>query len=99
MPIVRSSGHAESNEVAFARHRLTTRTYATRSFATQLGRDTGLPSRYIYRVFDEMSTDDAPWDWTKHVVYTAPGGRKQLQLHVARAAGVVRKLCGPDDGS
>jgi hypothetical protein len=26
------------------------------------------------------------------VVYTTPGGRKQLRLHVARAEGVVRKL-------
>lgn len=31
-------------------------------------------------------------EWVNKVVYTTPGGRKQLQLQVAREAGAVRKL-------
>jgi hypothetical protein len=81
------------NEVTFAEGRLTTRTYATRSFVTQFGQDVGHPSRYVYRVFDEaLIDDDNEYDWTSEVVYTTPGGRKQLQLQVARTAGAVRKL-------
>lgn len=57
------------------------------------GRDAGHPARYVYRVFDEEpAEDDDEWEWTKHVVYTTPGGRKQLQVQVARDAGAVRKL-------
>jgi hypothetical protein len=83
----------EPDEVTFAEGRLTTRTYVTRSFAAAFGRDSGHPARYIYRVFDEVITDDGDdWDWVNEVVYTTPGGRKQLQLQVARSAGAVRKV-------
>lgn len=83
----------ESTEVTFAEGRLTTRTYASKSFTAAFGQDEGHPSRYIYRVFDEVvSDDDDDWDWTNEVVFTTPGGRKQLQLQVARSAGAVRKL-------
>lgn len=93
MPILRLADLPEPNEVTYAEGRLTTRTYANRSFAAPFGRDTGYPSRYIYRVFDEMLTEDDPgWDWTNEVVHTTPGARKQLQLQVARSAGAVRKL-------
>lgn len=81
------------NEVTYAKGRLPTRTYASRSFAAQFGRDTGYPSRYIYRVFDELPTDDDDeWEWTSSVVYTTPGGRKQLQIQIARSEGALRKL-------
>nr|WP_179535249.1 Shedu immune nuclease family protein [Actinopolyspora biskrensis] len=83
----------EANEVTFAEGRLTTRTYVSSSFMTRFSQDEGYPSRYIYRVFDEIPTDDEDdWDWTSEVVYTTPGGRKQLQLQVARTEGAVRKL-------
>lgn len=82
-----------TTEVTYAEGRLTTRTYATRSFTTQFGQDAGHPSRYVYRVFDEHpEPDQEGWDWTMEVVSTSPGGRKQLQLHVAREAGSVRKI-------
>ncbi len=81
------------NEVTFAEGRLTTRTYVTRSFVTQFGRDAGHPSRYFYRVVDEVaSPDDAGWEWSMQVVGTSPGGRKQIQLHIARESGIVRKI-------
>ena len=71
----------EPNEVTYAEGRLTTRTYASRSFTAAFGQDQGHPSRYIYRVFDEVVTgDDDDWDWTNEVVFTTPGGRKQIQL-------------------
>lgn len=83
----------EPDEVTFAEGRLTTRTYVTRSFTAAFGQDSGHPTRYIYRVFDEVFTeDDENWEWTNEVVYTTPGGRKQLQLQVARSAGAVRKI-------
>lgn len=83
----------QPNEVTYAEGRLATRTYATRSFIMKFGQDEGYLSRYIYRVFDEVPTEDADdWDWTSQVIYTTPGGRKQLQLQVARAEGAVRKL-------
>ncbi|CCK59088.1 Conserved protein of unknown function [Mycobacterium canettii CIPT 140070010] len=84
---------AEPNEVTYAAGRLPTRTYATRSFEAQFGRDAGHPTRYIYRVFDEVPWDDEDqWEWTSQVVSTTPAGRKQLQLQIARERGAVRKL-------
>lgn len=93
MPIVTFADLPEPNEVTYAEGRLTTRTYASRSFTLEFGRDRGQPARYVHRVFDEVVTeDDDEWEWTNDVVYTTPGGRKQLQLQVAREAGAVRKL-------
>jgi hypothetical protein len=93
MPILTFRDLPEPNEVTFAEGRLTTRTYASKSFTAAFGQDQGHPSRYIYKVFDEAVIDDnGDWDWTNEVVFTTPGGRKQLQLQVARQAGVVRKL-------
>jgi len=93
MPIVTISDLPEPNEVTYAEGRLTTRTYASRTFAMQFGRDQGQPARYVHRVFDEVVTeDDDEWEWTNDVVITTPGGRKQLELQVAREAGAVRKL-------
>jgi hypothetical protein len=93
MPIVSFGDTPKPNEVTFAEGRLTTRTYASKSFTAAFGRDQGHPSRYIYRVFDEVVTDDDDdLDWTNEVVFTTPGGRKQIQLQVARSAGTVRKL-------
>lgn len=84
---------SEPNEVTFAKGRRPTRTYVTKSFNAEFGRDKGHPTRYVYRVFDEAITDnDDDWEWTNDVVYTTPGGRKQLQLQVARSAGAVRKI-------
>lgn len=83
----------EPNEVTWATGRLPTRTYASRSFDMIFGRDAGRRARYIHKVFDESPTDDDDdWEWTKHVVFTTPGGRKQLELNVARSAGSVRKI-------
>ena len=83
----------EPNEVTFAEGRLTTRTYATRSFIAAFGRDAGHPTRYIYRVLDEARPEqDDEDEWVTDVVYTTPGGRKQVQLQVARNSGAVRKL-------
>lgn len=83
----------DPTEVTYAEGRLPTRTYISKSFAAQFGQDQGFPTRYIHRVFDEEPIEDDPdWEWTEEVVYTTPGGRKQLQLQVARSAGAVRKI-------
>ncbi len=83
----------DNTEVTFAEGRLPTRTYVSKSFNAMFGRDAGHPTRYIHRVFDEaVTSDDDEWDWTSEVVYTTPGGRKQIELQVARTAGAVRKI-------
>jgi hypothetical protein len=83
----------EPNEVTCATGRLTTRTYASRSFVMTFGQDVGQQARYIHKVFDELpAEEDGDWEWTRDVVYTTPGGRKQIELNVARSAGSVRKI-------
>lgn len=83
----------EPNEVDFASRRLPTRTYASKSFEMRFGQDAGHPARYVHRVFDEVMTeDDEDWEWETHVVFETPGGRKQLEVQVARSAGAVRKI-------
>lgn len=83
----------EPNEVTWANGRLTTRIYASRSFDMAFGQDAGQKARYIHKVFDEAPTDDDDeWEWTNCVVFTTPGGRKQIELNVARSAGTVRKI-------
>jgi antiviral defense system Shedu protein SduA len=81
------------NEVTYARGRMPDRIYASKSFLAQWGSDAGYPSRYVYKVFDEeVGPDGEDWEWETHVVDTTPAGRKQLQMHVARAAGAVRQI-------
>lgn len=84
----------EPNEVDYAQSRKTDRVYVSRSFTAQFAADAGHPSRYIYKVFDEVEEDTVQneWEWTKYVVDTTHGGRKQIQLQVAREAGAVRKI-------
>lgn len=84
----------EGNEVVWARGRLPHRIYAYRSFIAKLAADAGHPSRYIYKVFDERADEalDSEWDWTRFVIDTTHGGRKQLQLQVARYAGAIRQI-------
>lgn len=82
------------NEVVWARGRLPDRVYAYRSFIAKFAADAGHPSRYVYKVFDE-NADSEPedeWEWTEQVVDTTHGGRKQIQLQVARHAGAVRQI-------
>lgn len=84
---------SDQTEVTYARGRMPDRIYASKSFLAQWGADAGKPSRYVYKVFDEEDTaDDEDWVWEAYVVDTTPGGRKQLQMHVAREAGAVRKI-------
>lgn len=93
MPISFDDFFEPENEVTWANGRLTTRTYASRSFEMAFGQDAGHNARYVHKVFDEYeSDDDDAWEWTKNVVYVTTGGRKQLQLNIARSAGQVRKI-------
>lgn len=83
----------QPNEVTYAEGRLPTRTYASKSFTLQFGSDSGHPSRYIYKVFDEAAYEfETGETWEAEVVFETTGGRKQLQLQVSREAGAVRKL-------
>ncbi|MDN6430770.1 Shedu immune nuclease family protein [Corynebacterium flavescens] len=85
---------AEPSEVDFAQGRKTDRVYLSRSFPAQFGSDSGHPSRFVYKVFDE-SEEQAPqeaFQCTCHTVGKTPGGRKQIRLHVARESGAVREI-------
>lgn len=82
----------------YAALRLTSRTYVSKTFQMQRGtvQDLGQPARYIHRVFDHsvdpQGVVDDDLDWTEHVVQESPGGRVQITLQVARAAGMVRMI-------
>lgn len=84
---------SELNEVTYAERRLPTHIYISRSFSLAFGSDAGKPGRYVRKVFDEVYTrDEADWKWEKYVVFETPGGRKQLELNIARSVGTVRKI-------
>jgi hypothetical protein len=86
------------SEADYARGRLPTRTYVSKSFALGLtgSRDFGSPARYVCKVFDEdeMETPGLTEgvERTEAVVDETPGGRKQIQVQVAREAGEVREI-------
>jgi hypothetical protein len=49
----------------------------------------------VTKVFDEEAspnTETGSLVWTKEIILTSPGGRKQIQLQVAREAGQVREI-------
>lgn len=46
----------EPSDVAWASGRLTTRTYASRSFDMAFGKGAGQKARYIHKVFDELAS-------------------------------------------
>jgi antiviral defense system Shedu protein SduA len=85
------------SEAEYARRRLSTRTYVSRSFRLKLpgSRDFGQPARYVHKVFDEdgMEALDPVAEGverTEETVDETPRGRKQVQ--VARDAGQVREI-------
>lgn len=87
------------NEVTWALGRLPDATYAYKTFSLPVAqsRDYRQPARYVYKVFDEPAEsenlDSLPnIERTEHVVYTTPGGRKQIKLQVTREAGNIRQL-------
>jgi hypothetical protein len=88
------------NPVTWALGRHVDRTYISRTFELDMrnSQDHGQPARYVTKVFDETGAYTEPGDesggleWTEDVVYTTPGGRKQLKLQVAREAGQVREI-------
>lgn len=94
-PRVDSENDTEMTEVDWARARLSRRIYVSKSFPVRFSKDAGHPGRYIYKVFDDAQDPEqeaGALDWENSVFYTSPGGRKQLQLQVARTSGVVRKI-------
>lgn len=84
----------EDNEVTYARKRLPNRIYASKSFIAPFGTDKGFPTRYIHKVFDECDEPESnsEWEWETYVVEGTETKRKQLQLQVAKNAGVVRQI-------
>ena len=85
----------EPNEVTYARGRLPDRFYVSRSFPLRFSRDEGHPGRYVHKVFDEVPECGLPeeqLDLETQVVYQTPKGRKQVELQIARSAGVIRKI-------
>lgn len=85
---------APATEVTYAERRLPDKTYMSKTFTMQFGQDEGQPARYIYKVFDELDSEetDENWNWTEYMFGTTPQGRKQFVLNVAREAGAVRAI-------
>lgn len=94
MDAARQEGTYEPNAVTYARGRSPSRIYVSRSFVLAEGRDAGHPARFINRVFDEepAEMDTEQPEWESMVACTTPGGRKQIEIQVARKAGNIRRL-------
>lgn len=91
-------GH-ELTDADYARRRLPTRTYISKSFLLRLpgSRDFGQPARYVCKVFDEDGMDPQVLradgiEISEEIVDESAGGRKQIQLQLAREAGQVREI-------
>ena len=87
------------NEVTYAKRRLPDRLYISRTFELDMrnSQDHGHHARYVTKVFDEPAEREAidpllDFERTEHVVYTTPGGRKQIKLQITRQAGRVREI-------
>jgi hypothetical protein len=87
------------SEAEYARRRLPTRNYFSRSFRLKLprSRDFGQPARFACKVFDEADMDfldpSAPGiERSEEIVDETPRGRKQIRLQLAREAGQVREI-------
>lgn len=86
--------------VTYALGRRTDRTYLSRSFRLGLPRstDSGECARYVTKVFDtpaewiERDHPQSDLEWTEDLMRVTPGGRRQLKVQVARAAGQVRQI-------
>src|SRR4051812_35802610 len=86
-------------EVTWARGRLPSRTYVSRTFRlrTYWSAYDGHPARYVYKVFepeddDVGSADPDHLELKEEVVGTSPTGRTQIKVQIAREAGNVREL-------
>lgn len=87
----------ESSEAFFARRRREDRTYVSKPFRLRLpfSQDHGELARFVTKVFDEADEPVLPeenLEWTHEAILTTPGGRKQVQLQVAREEGKVREI-------
>jgi hypothetical protein len=81
------------SEADFARRRLPTRTYLSRSFPIKSpSRDAGHPGRFVRKVFDhEPAEDHGPTvEWSEETL--VDGARRQIMLLVAREAGRVKEI-------
>jgi hypothetical protein len=83
-----------ATEVTYARGRLPSRTYLSRTFPLRFktSRDFGQMARYATQVFDLYDDDelDGTWEWVETEVYRSPKGRVQIKAMIAREAGMVR---------
>ncbi|MCO5313960.1 MAG: DUF4263 domain-containing protein, partial [Microthrixaceae bacterium] len=80
-------------DVTYALGRLPTRTYLTKSFSTRFGSDSGHPGRYLHRVFDEVEVEDGDgWETSCEVIHVTEAKRVQIEMHIARERGAVRRI-------
>jgi len=84
----------DETETFFARRRLDSRTYASRSFPLTRTNsdDQGAPARYLYKVFDPASQTEIIREAEEWVIRESPAGRVQIKLLVAREAGNVKEI-------
>jgi len=81
------------DEVTYARGRMPSRTYLSRTFHLQFGADKDMPARYGFKVFDiEVGQGEEGWEWVEEVLSQTPAGRYQVKVMLAREAGQIRKV-------
>lgn len=85
------------NDVTYARGRLPSRIYLSRSFELSFSssRDYGQRARYATRVFDLYAGEEEAgeeWEWRDMEIYRSPKGRVQVKAMIARQQGAVRQI-------
>jgi hypothetical protein len=83
----------ELNDAEYARRRLPTRTYLSRSFKVRPpSRDAGFDGRYINKVFDQPSLEPQGENDETSEAIVIDGPRRQIKLFVTRDAGCVKEI-------
>lgn len=87
----------QPTDVVYFDGRLEHRTYLSRSFKNFSNRDSGKPSRYIWKVFEKTNTPELGLTGQETVEVTnfpahMEHERRQIKVHVVREPGVVREI-------
>lgn len=84
----------EPDETEYAKARLSTRTYVSKSFPLKRTNsdDDGAPARFVCKVFDPNNETALSLEGEEYLIRETPAGRYQVKLLVAREAGNVKEL-------
>jgi hypothetical protein len=88
------SPEEDIDETGYAKARLPSRTYVSKSFPLKRSNssDDGSPARFICKVFDPETESTLELDGEGYTIRETPAGRYQIKLLVAREAGNIKEL-------